>query len=184
MTKKLQKVAAVVPTSIDEVNDWVGKIAGIQNEVNQIEVDLNAEVLSLQSDATEKAAPLKAEIEKLFAGIYSYCEANRLELTNNGKIKSVELPSGQISWRFNPPSVKTKSGLKVADLIAILRRHRLGRFVRPKYEVDKEAILKNPGSVIGIPEISIVQDEVFSVKPNELTVEISEPTEKLKKRIA
>lgn len=170
--KKLQAMVVEIPTSIKGVDVGIRKIARIQNEIDSIAQDYAEKILALQEEAKMKISPLKKNVDSIFTGIYAYCSANRPALLDKGR-KTIDLPSGTICWRYNPPSVLFKHGLKIADVIAILKKKRLGKFVRVKHEINKEAILLNPDAVAKIPEIRIVQEETFNVKPNDLKTEIT-----------
>ena len=52
---------------------------------------------------------ITARIETLQAGIQTYCEAHRDELTSGGKTKTANLVTGEVSWRQRPPSVSIRS---------------------------------------------------------------------------
>jgi len=62
--------------------------------------------------------------------------------------------------------------LKAVDkVIETLKRLGLGRFVRTKEEVNKEAILANPKAVAGVAGIKVVQGiEDFAVTPFEIEI--------------
>ena len=67
--------------------------------------------------------------------------------------------------------------------IKTLRSLGLGRFVREKPELDKDAILKEPDAVKGIKGISVSQHERFSVKPSNISVEIERDAVKLRQAV-
>ena len=97
--------------------------------------------------------------------MHTFCEANRAELTNGGKVKTANLVTGDVSWRLRPPSVSIRGADTV---IETLKRLALGRFVRAKEEVNKEAILNEPDAVKGVAGISIVTGvEDFVITPFE-----------------
>ena len=86
-------------------------------------------------------------------------------LTGGDKTKTVDLGTGVLKWRFRPPSVRI---LKAEDVIARLKALALGRFVRTKEEVDKEAMLKEPQVARTVAGVSIGSGgEDFIVEPFE-----------------
>ena len=93
------------------------------------------------------------------------CEANRAELTNNGKSKSANLVTGEVQWRNRPPSV----GIRGTDsVIETLLRLGLERFIRRKEEINKEAILNEPSAVSGVAGITVKTGiEDFAIVPFE-----------------
>ena len=112
---------------------------------------------------------LKKELGRLQTGVQTWCEANRAELTKDGKTKTANLTTGEVRWRKRPPSVTIKG---VDVVLETLQRLGLTRFIRVKNEPNKEAMLAEPEAVRGIAGISIVTgQEDFIVTPLEVTAE-------------
>ena len=106
-------------------------------------------------------------METLQAGVQTWCEANREQLC--GKSKTANLITGEVAWRIRPPSVRVTGEESVIDL---LKRMTLGRFVRTKEAVNKEAILNEPDAVSGVPGIKVVSGiEDFVIVPFEVDTE-------------
>ena len=106
---------------------------------------------------------------ELQSGIQTWCEAHRDELTGNGKVKFANLTTGEVQWRNRPPSVSIRGADNVIEL---LRRLGLERFIRVKEEINKDAILNEKEAVKNIPGISIKSDiEDFSIIPFEQDVQ-------------
>ncbi len=123
----------------------------------------------MESLPTEKyasqIAPLKTSIETLSKGVQGWCEANRDELTNGGKVKTANLVTGDVSWRQRPPSVSIRG---VDAVMETLERLGLQRFIRTKQEINKEAILLEPKAVAGVAGITVKSGiEDFSIIPFE-----------------
>lgn len=112
---------------------------------------------------------LKKRMAELQSGIQTWCEAHRDELTGNGKVKFANLTTGEVQWRNRPPSVSIRGADNVIEL---LRRLGLERFIRVKEEINKDAILNEKEAVKNIPGISIKSDiEDFSIIPFEQDVQ-------------
>lgn len=160
--------AVAVPQSRDEVTGDIRKLGDLQRNLLRLETSLNDQIAQLTDAVAPQAEALKAEIKGLQEGIQTYCEANRAELTNNGKTKTANLTTGEIRWRSRPPSVGIR---KVEDVIDSLKRLNLCQFLREKVEINKEAILAKPEDVKGIVGITIKQGvEDFEIIPFEQTV--------------
>ncbi len=114
-------------------------------------------------------------------GLFAYAEAHRDELTNHGKRKTVEVPTGTFGWRMTPPAVTLRG---IEQILGSLKSLKLGRFIRTQEEVDKEAMLKEPDVAKTVKGVSIGQHEEFVAKPAELEVEIATHVDKLKKATA
>ncbi len=168
--KKVKAAAAQgVLQSRDEVIDAIAKIGRAIRERSRIEAAMGDELASTKALFEKLAAPHAERIMELSAGVQAWCEAHRDELTQGGKVKTADLPTGTVKWRTTPPSVSVKG----ADAVmALLIDRGLDRFVRTKQEVNKEAILNEPDEVAAVPGITIQQREEFVIEPFE--AELSE----------
>lgn len=106
---------------------------------------LQAKIADLTAKHEAEATSDIAEIAAIRAAIAAYAEANRAELTNNGKSKTATLGMGVIKWRKLPEKVEITGN--TAEILAALKRRRLSRFIRVKEELDKSAILKEATAI-------------------------------------
>ena len=126
---------------------------------------MNDEIAAITAKFQPRLDENKAEITALQQGLQAWCEANRNELTNGGKVKTANLVTGEIQWRQRPPSVGVRGAESV---IEALMGFGLNRFVRMKAEVNKEAILNEPDAVKGVAGITVVTGvEDFVITPFE-----------------
>lgn len=170
-TKAKTAAAKAVPQTREEVQQWIAKLGEQQRTITQLQGEMNG----LIAPITEMYAPAidthNQEAAALLDGIATWCEANKGDLTKDAK--TVNLITGEVSWRMNPPSVAFKRGIKVDEIIAHLKQLKLAKlFVRTKEEVNKEAILaaddKTKAKLTAAGTIKIVDDsETFSVTPFE-----------------
>lgn len=164
--KKLKSKAQVyVPQTKEDAAADVRKVGELMRQLTREEADMN----DLIAEITQRYQPgfdsLKEQITLLQDGVQSYCEANRDSLTNGGKVKSANLITGEVAWRQNPPSVRIS---KSEIVIETLKRLGLGRFVRTKEEINKDAILNEPNDVRGVAGITLVTGvEQFVITPFE-----------------
>ena len=161
---KAASTPVFVPQSRDEVATAIAEIGANQRELARLQADMNDELARVKERWEQQAQPLAQRNEILTQGVQIWCEANRNQLTQNGKVKTAALTTGEIAWRTRPPSVRITGADAVLDML-----HRLGldRFVRTKEEVNKDAILNEPEAVRGVAGISIQQGEDFIVTPFE-----------------
>lgn len=151
-----------VPQTASEVNDAIVEIGQRQRDRDRIEADMNAALAATRKQYEDQARPHAERIKDLAAGVQTYCEAHRDELTKGGKTKTAKLASGEVSWRTRPPSVVVRGMAAVVDA---LKKLRLSRYIRTKEELDKEAVLADPEGVEAIKGITISQKEDFVIKP-------------------
>jgi phage host-nuclease inhibitor protein Gam len=151
------------PQTKDHVIEQIALIGGKQRQRAMIEAVMNDELAAIREKYESEALPLGEEITLLSAGVQSWCEAHRDELTQNRKVKTYVFASGEVKWRTRPPSVSLK---KVDQVIEALKSLSLDRFLRKKEEVNKEAILAEPDAVKGVRGITIKRDEEdFVIEP-------------------
>ncbi|SRZ95174.1 host-nuclease inhibitor Gam family protein [Shigella sonnei] len=157
--------AAYVPQNRDAVITDIKRIGDLQREASRLETEMNDAIAEITEKFAARIAPLKTDIETLSKGVQGWCEANRDELTNGGKVKTANLVTGDVSWRQRPPSVSIRS---VDAVMETLERLGLQRFIRTKQEINKEAILLEPKAVAGVAGITVKSGiEDFSIIPFE-----------------
>ncbi|EFK2957210.1 host-nuclease inhibitor Gam family protein [Shigella boydii] len=157
--------AAYVPQNRDAVITDIKRIGDLQREASRLETEMNDAIAEITEKFAARIAPLKTDIETLSKGVQGWCEANRDELTNGGKVKTANLVTGDVSWRQRPPSVSIRG---VDAVMETLERLGLQRFIRTKQEINKEAILLEPKAVAGVAGITVKSGiEDFSIIPFE-----------------
>jgi len=167
-TRTKAKANAWVPQSKDEVVRGIAEIGDLQRQRSRIEAAMNDEMAMVKERHEAEAQPLGERIAQLTQGVQMWCDVNRDALTRGGKVKTAQLPSGEISWRTTPPKVAIAGVVAVIDCF---RRLGLGQFIRTKEEINKEAILAEPEKVAMIKGIKITQKEEFVIKPFETSLE-------------
>ncbi len=180
MPKKtvVKKTVVAVPKNLNEAAQFLAEMGQEQRATDKIQSGLNAKVDELKAKAMVDDEPHQEKISQLVEGLFAFAEAHRDELTDGGKRKTVEVPTGTFGWRMTPPSVKLRD---VESILESLKSLKLNRFIRTKEEVDKEAMLKEPRVAKTVKGVSISQHEEFVAKPAELEVEIVTQVDKLKR---
>lgn len=173
MTKAKKRLkAAAAPYAAqtkEEVISGIKQLGDIQRKLTRVETEMNDQIAAVTEYHSPAIEQLKAKREELQSGIQTWCEANRDELTNGGKVKTANLTTGEVQWRNRPPSC----GIRGAEaVIELLKRLKLDRFIRVKEEINKDAILNEPMAVKNIPGITIKKDiKDFAIIPFEQEVE-------------
>lgn len=169
MTKTAKRIksaaATYVPQNRDAVITDIKRIGDLQREASRLETEMNDAIAEITEKFAARIAPIKTDIETLSKGVQGWCEANRDELTNGGKVKTANLVTGDVSWRVRPPSVSIRG---MDAVMETLERLGLQRFIRTKQEINKEAILLEPKAVAGVAGITVKSGiEDFSIIPFE-----------------
>lgn len=170
-TKRIKTETLPVPATQAEAEQLLQDIGDLQREVGRLEADMNDQLSRVKQGYEDQAKPLNQQIEAKFAALHAWAEAHRGELLAKGG-KTAKLATGEVSWRTTPPSVSLR---QPGVVIETLKRLGLGRFVRAKEEVNKEAILSEPDAVKGVAGITIGQKEEFVAKPFSSEIERAEP---------
>ena len=166
-TRIKSKAAAYTCSSREAAQADIKTIGDLQRQQARLVADLNDQIAALTKAATPDIDILAERISTLQGGVQTWCEANREQLCGRGK--SANLMTGEVSWRTRPPSVRVTGEESVIDL---LKRMALGRFVRQKESINKEAILNEAEVVAGVPGIKVITGvEDFVITPFEVEVQ-------------
>lgn len=166
-TPRLKTRAAVYASqSRDDVAAEIRAIGDLTRSQARLQADMNDAIAAITAQYQPQLDALKERIGSLQEGVQIWCEANRHELTREGRTKTAQFVTGEVQWRQRPPSVAVRGADAVIDA---LKRLGLGRFVREKLEVNKEAILNEPEAVRGVAGITLqVGVEDFVITPFEI----------------
>lgn len=168
---RLKTSAQTAAQSKDEVIAFIREIGDIAREVKRLETTMNDGIAALQEQYAEQSAPHNQRMSELSTAVQLWCEANRAELTDNGRVKFADLVTGQIKWRNDPPKVSVTG---VQAVLALLKANpELQRFIRSKDEINKEAILNerekfDKGQVAGVKIVDGI--EQFVIEPHDQTL--------------
>ncbi len=164
-TRLKAKAQVYVPQSKDEVAAYIRNIGDTQRNILREQAEMNDAIANVTARYQPRLEELGGQLTTLQEGVQAYCEGHRSELTNEGKVKTANLITGEVQWRQRPPSVGVRGAESV---IEALKRLGLGKFVRTKEEINKEAILNEPDAVKGVAGITVVTGvEDFVITPFE-----------------
>jgi len=157
-----------VPQTRDEAAADIRKIGDFQRHIGRQQAEMNDAIAHITANYQPALEALATQLKTLQDGVQGYCEAHRHELTNEGRVKTANLITGEVQWRQRPPSVQVRGAETV---IENLLRLGLGKFVREKLEINKEAILNEPDAVKGVAGVNVVVGvEDFVITPFEQEV--------------
>jgi len=163
--KKAKAIARVPQTREDAV--WaIGRIGTLRREIEQQKA-FAAEAIRLAGEKFETdIAGLASELAEHEQGVQTFCEARRLELTREGKVKYHDFGTGRVGWKLRPPSVSVRA---VETVIEACKKVGFLQFVRTKEEVNKDAMLSEPDKARLIAGVTIKSEgEDFVIEPAEL----------------
>lgn len=167
---KTPATAANVPQSRDMAAQAIAEIGTATRELSRLQAAMNDELALVKERWEEQAQPIRLQIEATTNGLQMYCEANRAVLTNNYKVKTVALTTGEVQWRMNPPSVRLTDTEE--NVIAACEAAGLEEFIRRTPSLNRDAIKANPDEAKHVSGLKIGQGEAFVVVPFE--VELAE----------
>ena len=158
-----------VPQDDSEARSAILEVGQAQRKIVRLEAELNDKVAKLKDQYGAKADVHRARVTELTEGLRMFCEANRARLTRDGKVKHHKFDTGEISWRFRPARVGLRG---VEKIIEQVKEAGLTKFLRVKEEVNKEAMLEDRETALGITGVTIGSDgEDFIVTPDEAALE-------------
>jgi len=168
---KTTAAAVDVPQSRESAAAAVAAIGIASREITRIQAQMNDALAEIREAYEREAEPYKLRIQALSDGVQIWAEANRAALTNNYKVKTVGLTSGELVWRMNPPSVRLiGSEDEVIDWCAA---HGFEDFIRRTPTLNREAIKSNPEEAKNVPGLRIGQSEAFVVVPFETELAVA-----------
>ena len=169
---KTKATAAAVPQSKTDCAAYIRSLGDLQREFERQRAEMNDAIAAITQTAEPVLSALSERMLALQTGIQTWCEANRVVLCGEADRlgKTANLVTGEVAWRQVPPSVQVRGADAVIDRLQVMG---LGRFIRSKDEVNKEAMLAEPEAVRGIVGITIVTGlENFSITPFEASAEV------------
>lgn len=189
-----------VPQNDAEAEQLVAQLGALQRDHALVQARHDA-VVAHHEEAHGKAVKAFQERQTaIIEGLSIWATANRDRLTNGGRTKTVQLATGEISWKFGTAAVAHR-GLKQEEVVGAIRarmdavyveaqqhkrdrRHEahdqamaeyrmLGLFIRNKATLDKDAMHANRRLAEKIPGVTFTAPgESFAVEP--LASQISE----------
>lgn len=129
------------PTSVQDREALIKAIARageLDRQRAAMEAHVEKSVAWLKETLAKDVLPIDEELATITKDVQAYCEANKLALLPEG-MKSVDVGTGQIGWRADPPSVKHLG--KVEQAVMMLKAIQLSQYVRVEESLNKDALL-------------------------------------------
>lgn len=182
-----------VPQNDAEAEQLVARLGALQRD-HAVDKARRGAIIAHHEEEFGKATKSFQQSEsEIIEALLVWATANRDRLTNGGRTKTVQLATGEVSWRFGTATVAHR-GLKQEDVVARIRgrleavyaeaqqhkrerRHEaaekamaefrmLGLFIRTKATLDKEAMHANRALAEKIDGVTFTAPgEDFAVVP-------------------
>ena len=162
-----------IPSNRTEAAEFVGKVRILKNRIAAVIAEAEAKIAAIQKMAADATDAPKEEVRDLVEGLFVFFETNSPELTEDGARRSVDLLTGVIGERLSPWKVELKG---VEEVLEELHRMGLTKFIRPKEEVNKDAMLSSETDrnlAATVKGVSVVREDTFFVKPTELGEDVT-----------
>lgn len=160
---KIKAEARNAAQSREEVETLIAAMGDRQRELARLQADYGDKAAVLKADYEAKAQEIGAVIQEQVTRIQGWCEANRNDLTQDGKVKFADFATGKVQWRSLPPKVTIRG---VEKMLEEARRLGLTQFIRTKLEPNKDVMLAEPALAQTLPGVSIGSaGEEFGVEP-------------------
>lgn len=166
MKKAKSKALSRVPQSRDDAVFAVGRIGTLRREIAARKAAADEQIKNVGEQVEDALAPLAAELAEHEAGLQAWCEARRMELTGDGKVKFHDFGTGRVSWRLRPAKVTIRG---IEAVIEGCKALGLKKFLRTKVEINKDAMLADADKARQIAGVSISSEgEDFAIEPAEI----------------
>lgn len=165
--KKTKSTAITrVPQSREDAVFAIGRIGTLRRDIARCKA-IADEVIRVAGEKLEAdTADMAQELAEHERGVQIWSEANRLALTNEGKVKFHDFGTGQIKWRSRPASVSIRG---MEAVIEACRSLGLKKFLRVTTEVNKEAMLADQDKARTVAGVTIKSaGEDFVIEPAEM----------------
>lgn len=164
----MKRLKVPPPRTRESADALLFEIGSQLRALESIDRELEAKVASAHERAKERAEPIAAVLNANFKALAEWARTNKETLLADGR-RTHELASGWVGWRATPPKVEVEDEEQV---IAALQKRRLDALLRIDTAIDKQAVLKAPGLVEGIPGLAITTSELFWARPREASAEM------------
>lgn len=165
--KKVEVKIPVVET-LEQANVILAEIAESQREIDLINTGLNEKIDDMKKKAEAECAPLAGAIEEREQALARFAEANKDTLFK--KPKSRVLSFGELGFRSSTSTVLLNRQWNWGKVLEVLKQKRLGKYIRTKQEVDKEAVRALSERRLAGVGLKVKQEDSFFYEVKEETV--------------
>jgi phage host-nuclease inhibitor protein Gam len=138
-SKKLKSAAQLqVPQNKDECAAFIHQMGVLQREHAALHLDMNNQIAAITAKFQPLMEALQSRIDPLFKGVQAWCESNRAQITEDMRVKTANLVTGEVNWRVGMPTCSVTGAEQVIQALKMLG---LGSYVRSTEAVNKEMVI-------------------------------------------
>ena len=172
-----EPVLAPEITSVQALDAALGELTGIDAQLNRIEATRTRAIARVNNAANKRREALDKERAAWVAAIAEYCRTRKSYL--RGRFgRTIKLTHGVIEWRWSPLALEVdaermadaaKKAAALNELIELIRSTKgWRRFIRIRYELNKDALKKHPRFTNRLPGVRRTQHEDLRIKPHKV----------------
>jgi Mu-like prophage host-nuclease inhibitor protein Gam len=140
--------------TLEDVNVALREIGLLERELEGIDAEAQKQIAEIKGAAAKSGEPLRARIIEISTKVGAYAECNKDDLFKDRK--SVELTFGVFGYRKST-SISVKK-----TTIELLKKLKLGRYVRIKEEPDKDAMAElDDDTLAQVDAVRKIKDDFF-----------------------
>ena len=140
--------------TLEDVNVALREVGLLERELESIDADAQKQIAEIKGAAAKAGEPLRTRIIEISAKVGAFAEYNKDDLFKDRK--SVELTFGVFGYRKST-SISVKK-----TTIELLKKLKLGRYVRIKEEPDKDAMGElDDDTLAQVDAVRKIRDDFF-----------------------
>lgn len=148
MITRIKKSLAYVPASLLEATRFLVSIGQKQREINRLKREAKQKVEAINVATKKSVEELTKERDTFFVALFAFASSRKAELTK--VTRSQKTDAGTFGWRFTPPYVDIAEGKSDQDIIAVMKKDGLNKYIRVIEEIDRDAMLRDRPEVKGV----------------------------------
>lgn len=167
---RTKKIVTVAPSEA-EAHEAMRLFAEKSSQLKALEAKMELDIQKARDKYKLKIETLRLEKDDSFDKLKAFAEEHRNDLFT--KRKSLDWTHGILGFRTSTPKVDKPSRITWANILEIIKKENLTRFLRTKEEINKEAIVecREDEEVMAklkdVAGLEVVQTETFFVEPKE-----------------
>ncbi|MFH0873829.1 MAG: host-nuclease inhibitor Gam family protein [Candidatus Komeilibacteria bacterium] len=158
------------PKDLTEFRLDMERIGELERQIEGAQLNAEDQMAAIRASLQHRLDPRVKELSDLLGGLVAFAEANKVALTDAGKLRTIQLGDDNwFGWRLSPPGVEIRGEKAV---IKRLQEAGLDRFIRQTPKIDREAMLKDRAAATAVVGVKIVQRDDLVIHPANLNADV------------